>query len=208
MTERGIVYILTNESMPDIIKIGRTKDLPKRLKDLDNTSTPLPFECFYAVEVDDAKTVEALLHETFDDKKVRPKREFFNCTPEQAKSALKIAEKTGGGKDVTPKETVFETEQDKQALAKAKSRKEKVDYFGILGINSGETLTFSKDSSITCQVADGGQVQVQFRGEITTLSRAALIILSEMDYDWQKIQGAAYWCYEGKSLLDLYRSID
>ena len=206
MTKRGIVYILTNESMPDIIKIGRTGNLSQRLRDLDKTSTPLPFECFYAVEVDDAKTVEGLLHETFDDKKVRPKREFFNCTPEQAKSALKIAEKTGGGKDVTPKETVFETEQDKQALAKAKSGKEKVDYFGILGINSGETLTFSKDHSITCQVADGGQVQ--FRGEITTLSRAALIIASEMGYDWQRIRGAVYWCYEGKSLLDLYRSID
>ena len=205
MTKRGIVYILTNESMPDIIKIGRTGNLSQRLRSFDKTSTPLPFECFYAVEVDDAKTIEGLLHKAFDDKKVRPKREFFTCTPEQAKSALEIAEKMGG-KDVTPKETEFETEQDKQALAKAKSGKEKVDYFGILGINSGETLTFSKDSSITCQVADGGQVQ--FREEITTLSGAALTILSEMGYDSQKVQGAAYWCYEGKSLRDLYRSID
>lgn len=202
----AIVYILTNESMPDIIKIGLTEDLSRRIKELDKTSTPLPFECFYAVEIDDASAVEALLHETFDDKRVRQNREFFNCTPEQAKSALKIAEKMGG-KDVTPKETIFETEQDRQALAKAKNRKEKVDYFGILGINSGETLTFSKDHSITCQVADGRQVKVRFRGEITTLSGAALTILSEMDYDSQKVQGAAYWCYEGKSLLDLYRSI-
>ena len=47
---------------------------------------------------------------------------FFNCTPEQAKSALKIAE-TMGGKDVTPREVVVETEQDRQALDKAKKRK-------------------------------------------------------------------------------------
>ena len=102
----AIVYILTNESMSDIIKIGITDNLSRRLRELDNTSTPLPFECFYAVEVDDARTIESLLHEAFDDKRIRQNREFFNCTPEQAKSALKIAEKltenstlliTGGG---------------------------------------------------------------------------------------------------------------
>ena len=86
-----VVYILTNESMPEIIKIGFTDNLPRRLKDLDKTSTPLPFECYYAVEVSDARAIEHLLHEAFNDKIVRERREFFYCTPEQAKSALKIA---------------------------------------------------------------------------------------------------------------------
>ena len=198
----AIVYILTNESMSDIIKIGITDNLSRRLRELDNTSTPLPFECFYAVEVDDARAIESLLHETFDDKRIRQNREFFNCTPEQAKSALKIAEKTGG-RDVTPKEVVFETEQDKQALDNAKKRKGKVDYFGVLGINTGETLTFSKDSSINCVVGDNGQVL--FRGEITTLSGSALTIVTEMGYNWQQVRGAGYWCYKGTTLLDLYQ---
>ena len=51
-----IVYILTNQSMPDTIKIGITDDLESRMKQLDNTSTPLPFECYYAVEVEDASS--------------------------------------------------------------------------------------------------------------------------------------------------------
>ena len=55
------VYILTNESMPDIIKIGITDNLSRRLRDLDNTSTPLPFECFYAVEVEDASVIDATM---------------------------------------------------------------------------------------------------------------------------------------------------
>ena len=109
------VYILTNESVLDIIKVVLLIIFPRRLRDLDNTSTPLPFECFYALEVDDAQGIEKLLHEAFDDKRVRQNREFLNCTPEQAKSALKIAEKMGG-RDVTPKEVVVETEQDRQAL--------------------------------------------------------------------------------------------
>ncbi len=196
------VYILTNESMPDIIKIGITDNLFRRLKELDNTSTPLPFECFYALEVEDAQSIEKLLHEAFDDKRVRQNREFFNCPPEQAKSALKIAEKMGG-RDVTPKEVVVETEQDKQALDSAKKKKGRVDYFGVLGINDGEILTFSKDQTITCEVKENGQVL--FRDELTSLSGSALIIVSEMGYNWQQVRGAGYWCYKGTTLLDLYQ---
>lgn len=197
-----IVYILTNESMPDTIKIGFTDNLSRRLRELDNTSTPLPFECFYALELEDARGIEDLLHEAFDDKRVRQNREFFNCTPEQAKSALKIAEKMGG-RDVTPKEVVVETEQDRQALDNAKKKKGRVDYFGILGINIGETLTFSKDQNLNCEVKENGQVL--FREELTTLSGSALTIVSEMGYNWQQVRGAGYWCYKGTTLLDLYQ---
>ena len=95
-----IVYILTNESMPDMIKIGITDNLERRMKELDNTSTPLPFECYYAVEVQDAKVIEKKIHEGLDDKRVRQNREFFNTSPEQAKAILEIAE-VMGGKNVT-----------------------------------------------------------------------------------------------------------
>ena len=45
----SIVYVLTNESMSGIVKIGITDNLNRRVKELDVTSTPLPFECYYAV---------------------------------------------------------------------------------------------------------------------------------------------------------------
>ena len=38
-----IVYILTNQSMPDTIKVGITDNFDRRVRELDNTSTPLPF---------------------------------------------------------------------------------------------------------------------------------------------------------------------
>lgn len=43
-------------------------------------------------------------------------------------------------------------ELDRQALDSAKKKKVRVDYFGVLGINDGEILTFSKDQTITCEV--------------------------------------------------------
>ena len=195
-----IVYILTNQSMPDTIKIGITDNLERRMRELDNTSTPLPFECYYAVEVQDAKVIEKKIHEGLDDKRVRQSREFFNTSPEQAKAILEIAE-VMGGKNVTPKEDIVETSQDKQALDNARKRSGRIDYFGILGIVKGTTLTFSKDQNITCEVADNGKVI--FRGKETSLSGSALIVTNEMGYDWGQVQGAGYWCYQGKTLRDL-----
>ncbi len=44
-----IVYVLTNPTMPGLIKIGRTTNLEQRVKSLSSdTGVPLPFEVFYA----------------------------------------------------------------------------------------------------------------------------------------------------------------
>jgi len=196
-----IVYILTNESMPDSIKIGITDNLERRIKDLDNTSTPLPFECYYAVEVDNASAIEKKIHEGLDDKRVRQNREFFNVSPEQAKSLLQIAELMGG-KDITPNDVIAETEQDKQALDKAKKNRKRINYFEILNLEIGTVLHFSKNENITCEVAENNKVK--FRDKIVALSACAYEVIIEMGYDWKTINGASFWCYKGKSLRDLY----
>ena len=199
-----VVYILTNESMPDTIKIGIAENLENRIKSLDSTGVPLPFECYYAVEVDDSRSIEQRLHETFDDERVRPNREFFYCTPEQAKSALSIAE-VMGGRNVTPDEPILETEQDRHSLVNARSRRENIDYFGILGIEVGEILTFDKDKTITCEVAEDNKIH--YKGKITSLSGAALEILHEMGKKWPRVSGATQWCHKGKKLTVLYQEI-
>ncbi|NBO92714.1 MAG: GIY-YIG nuclease family protein, partial [Planctomycetia bacterium] len=45
-----IVYVLTNEAMPGLIKIGLTSDsVESRLTSLSShTGVPLPFECYFA----------------------------------------------------------------------------------------------------------------------------------------------------------------
>jgi hypothetical protein len=51
--------------MPGLAKIGLTEDsVEARITNLSTaTGVPLPFECYYAAEVDDMKRVEKLLHQ-------------------------------------------------------------------------------------------------------------------------------------------------
>ena len=190
------VYILTNQAMPGIIKIGFTDNsVEQRMKELDKTATPIPFECYYAKRIEKAEFVEKKMHEAFDEFRIRDNREFFRMSPDQAKAALEIA----SGEDVTPKEDVVENESDRAALDR--ERKRSRFNFSQIGIEPGEILEFKKDPSITAKVVENDQIE--FRGNITSLSPAALIIVHEMGYKWTKIAGPQFWMYKGKTLYEL-----
>lgn len=74
-----IVYVLTNEAMPNIVEIGRTTDsVESRVSSLSGHSgVPLPFECYFAAEVQDCVKLEKTLHQLFAEYRLNPKREFF-----------------------------------------------------------------------------------------------------------------------------------
>ena len=200
-----IVYILTNESMPDVIKVGVTDNLEERIKKLDSTNTPLPFECYYAVEVEDASGIEKKMHLGLDDYRIRQNREFFGAAPEKAKAFLEIAEKMGG-RNVTPSCAVVESPQDQQALDNAHNRRKRFN-FSMLDIQPGTELQFKKDNTITCEVID--DKRVMFRGEEMSLSSSANTILLEMGFDWGgAVQGPIWWCLDGRTLDDLRRMND
>ena len=82
MADEGIVYILSNEAMPGLIKIGLTKrdGLEARLNELYSTGVPLPFTCEYACRVKDCKAVENALHTAFTKDRINPAREFFRTS--------------------------------------------------------------------------------------------------------------------------------
>lgn len=63
--------------MPNYVKIGKTQDLQQRMKDLDNTSIPVPFECIYAALVEKRRRWEKVLHDVFLEYRVNQRREFF-----------------------------------------------------------------------------------------------------------------------------------
>ena len=191
-----IVYVLTNEAMPEIIKIGRTCDsVEARIRSLDSTNLPLPFECYFAAEVDNSNEIERLLHQLFSDHRIRPNREFFRLAPEKVVLALKI----GRYKDVTPQQGIFESHEEEQAVVKARARRSRINLAAI-GVPEGAVLTFSRDESVICKVI--GESKVEFDGEITSLSAAALKVLHRMGYTTPACSGSDHWMYEGELLWE------
>ena len=190
-----IVYVLSNPAMPGYIKIGKTDNLKERLRSLDRTSTPLPFQCEYAAEVKDADKVEKILHDIFLDKRVRSNREFFEVDPQQVIRALDLQEH----KDVTPKEDIFETEEDKKAVIKKNEIRSRFN-FEMVKIKPGTELYFSKDEEIKCIVVD--RFQIEFEGIVQSLSQSAMTIINRMGYNWKQIQGTGYWMYSNETLYE------
>jgi hypothetical protein len=192
-----IVYVLTNEAMDGLVKIGRTStSVEQRIKELDNTSIPLPFQCYFAGEVGNSVYVEAQLHKAFADKRVRNNREFFRIAPEQVRAALMIA----NPKEVTPKNDVVVDASDVQALQKAAVMQERRTRLKLsdLGVANGAVLVFAKDDAITCKVVGDGEVE--FQGAVMSPSKAAMLVVQKLGYKWATINGNDYWKFEDETL--------
>jgi len=193
----NIIYILINEAMPGYVKVGKTNNLEQRIRSLDTTSVPLPFECFYACTVKDAAFVERQLLDAFMDHRVRSSREFFEIAPERAVAILKLVEI----EDVTPKKDFVETQEDQQALNQARTRRA-VFNFKMVDIPVGAELIFSRGENIKAKVIDNRSIE--YNGEITSLSTSAQKILG---YDYG-VAGTDYWMYEGETLDERRRRFE
>ena len=100
--------------MPGLVKIGQTSTdgLVSRMRQLQSTGVPLPFECERASLVDDPDRIEDLVHTVFGDQRINARREFFRVTVERAIAALQLAEL----KDVTPGNDIL-SEDPSEAVA-------------------------------------------------------------------------------------------
>ena len=90
-----IIYVLTNEAMPGLVKIGLTSDsVESRIANLSaSTGVPLPFECHFAAEIPEGvnlEKIEKTLHQLFAEHRINPRREFFKVEPEKVVLALSI----------------------------------------------------------------------------------------------------------------------
>jgi hypothetical protein len=70
------------------VKHGEVGEQPRSAQQLANTSTPLPFECFYAARVPDCEKLERTLHLVFGETRARQNREFFRTNPDLAKAII------------------------------------------------------------------------------------------------------------------------
>lgn len=199
----GIVYVLTNEAMPGLVKIGKTKDIKGRLKNLYKTGVPVPFDCAYACEVEDMDKVESALHKAFEPSRLnrlnRKKREFFAIEPEQAMAILELH-----GKDVTPSVQKDADAVDSDAEgAKEKLRKSRPSLsLAELKVPNGANLVLNSGPSVEVKVADNESNKVETKdGEIMSLRKATKKYYPKVNA-WKTFRPYLYWSYND-TLLDV-----
>ena len=193
----GIVYVITNPEMPGLVKIGHTSQtIEQRLRDLDKTGVPVPFECVAAWEFEDASGVEGTLHQAFADRRVRRSREFFRVSPGQPIAVLERF----GARDVTPQGDVLDernADDDRASLKAARERRERFR-FDMVEIEPGTTLKSVWDESVTCTVVDDRRVE--FKGVAMTLSAAAKRVLGDLGKRWTSVSGPESWRHGDQTL--------
>jgi hypothetical protein len=92
------VYILESISIPEMVKIGYTKNDPiERANQLSkSTGVPTPFNVVYSYSCFNGERIEKAAHKHFRKQRVSNQREFFYVTVDEA---IKVIESLGGTLD-------------------------------------------------------------------------------------------------------------
>lgn len=198
MSKKGFVYVLQNEAMPGLIKIGLTQEeqVESRVQKLYTTGVPLPFDCIWAGIVDDCKEIEGIVHNAFEDHRINPKREFFKLKPERVvpilkKLAVKEVEASRIEKILNGSLSKIEKEAKKQF-------RRPVLNFRKMGIPIGAKLFFIHDKKIVIRVV--ADKRVEYQGETYALS-ALTKKLKNLPY---YVAPCRFWLYKGTNLSNIY----
>lgn len=210
----GYIYILTNPSFPDFVKIGYADDVERRLSEL-NRSKCIPFAfCIYATYEVASRLGDKKVHSIID--KLNPSlrsidefrrqkriREFYEMTPESAYQILEAIAEIHGFEDKLVKYQMTESEQNDAALAEEiteRSIERRSPFaFSKCGIDIGAEIISADDPAVICTVVD--DKHVSYDGETYALSYLAQKILG-----WKHLpQGPVHFTYQGEILDDIRR---
>lgn len=94
----GFVYVLANQAMPGLVKVGFTSKFPEgRASQLRTTGVPLPFSVEYRCLAMQPDRVERRAHEILSDCRVANGREFFRAEVGQVIMAVEEANRDLNG---------------------------------------------------------------------------------------------------------------
>lgn len=217
-TARGYIYILTNPSFPDYVKIGYADDVEKRVQQLNNTEcTPYAFHIYATYEVD-SRLMDKKIHDIID--KLNPalrsieqyngrtrKREFFEISPQNAFSVFEAMATIHGCKERLKLWNITEEEKIEEEMAEIVSSVRKPRHenytFEYWNIPPGAELIHVDDPSIKCIVIDSRRVE--FNGEVLYMTPLAKKIGGNTSHGPGYIEKK--FSYNGKSLKEIEKEL-
>ena len=217
----GYIYILTNPSFEEYVKIGYADDVNQRLKQLNRSECiPFAFRIYATYEVD-SRLSDIKIHSIID--KLNPnlrsidtfegkerKREFYAMTPEDAYSILEAIAEINGRKDKLKKYNLTESEQNEENIAnevKEENMERLTPFnFNMVNIKPNEIIVFtnvtSPNNGTECKVVD--DKHVEYNGKIWSLSALAKVLSNSK---WS-VAGPRYFKYKGEWLNDIRKRLE
>ena len=207
---KGYIYILTNPSFPDYVKIGYADDVESRVKQLNRSAaTPYAFR-IYATYETEARLTDLSLHAMID--KLNPDlrsrdeidgkkrvREFYSMSAEDAYGIFEAMAEIHGTQDRLHKYAISKSDAKQEAAAKSIAMQKRSKFeFAKLGIPVGAELEYIHDRSIKVVVVDDKR-HVFYNGEEWTLSALAKVLLNRNS----TVQGTLHFSYNGETISDL-----
>ena len=208
----GGIYILTNPSFPDYVKIGYASNIEKRLSQLNRSECiPFAFHVYATYDVP-APMQDKELHSLIDrlnpelraidtfDGKTRTK-EFYALSPEDAYALLESIARISGTEDrlrrLTPEgHEILDEELAAEVQAEVKERRSPFS-FAKCGITAGSEVVLIDRPDVVAVVKDDRQVE--YESQFYSLSALARKIL-QTSYP---LQGPVYWTYQGRKLQEI-----
>ena len=208
---RGVIYILTNPSFKEYIKIGYADNVERRLSELNRrTAIPYAFR-IYATYQTTRKLSDIAVHELIDllDSDLRTveefngkkrQREFYAMSPEDAYQLLECVAKISGTENRLKKYRPTESElaDERNAIEIEHESKKAPFRFSMCQIEPGETVVSVDNPDIIATVVDDRHIR--YNNEIMSLSALARIVKGAPD---APLAGPQYFTYNGEKLCDL-----
>lgn len=215
--KKGVIYILTNPSFPQYVKIGYADDINKRLSQLNRSEcVPFAFRVYATFRVQSRlsdKKIHSIIDklnpnlraiETFEGKK--RVREFYAMQPEDAyqlfEAIAEINNSVHDLKKMIPNQAEREDEEVAEEInAEMQERKDNFS-FKKCGIQIGEQIEYIHDSTIHCTVADDRMLE--YNGQKMYMSGLAKKLLGRKS----EVQGTLHFAYKGEVLSDLRNRLE
>lgn len=215
--ETGVIYILTNPSFPEYVKIGYADDIDKRLQQLNRSECiPFAFRVYATYEVS-SRLSDLKIHSIID--KLNPNlrsienfngkqrvREFYAMSPEDAYSILEAIAEIHGCADklkfIVMDDAQRQAEETAQEIDEEHKERQSPFRFSMCKIQPGEQIEYCYDPAIKCVVID--DKTVEYQGRTHSLSSLAQL-LSGSKYP---VAGPRYFKYKGKWLNDIRHQLE
>jgi len=162
----GYIYILTNPCFKENwIKIGFTDNVDKRIKELSQaTGIPLPFEMYATLKTAKYIQAEKMIHKMIGllspEKRINPRREFFNLEAEEAVTAFKMVAELLDDSEFAYNDKIVSTPKTSTAESGEAKKKAPPKTFYSMGLKDGDTIEFIPDPQFKAIVS--GERTVMF----------------------------------------------